>query len=301
VAQISCWTKPCLRLTLLATFVACGSPTESTKSIDSTGIATTVSATIDGTPWSGTSTAARLSGIGDFTISVPSIPNSNGVGFTLQLFSVTVPGTYPLGVNRSMIGGLADVFRQGGAWSTTQDSPGGTVTVTEVSTTRVAGTFAFQADPMLGQTGVTLTVRDGRFSANVTGSSTLQLPDNIGSTVEGMISSSPFAARQVFVSRSGGGLLFGFAGPSMLGRVQLSEFTGVGTYALGSGTERYVGVGFGNTAWGGSNAASSGTLTITSATATRIKGTVVATLANVNGPVGTPSATVNLRFDLGVP
>jgi hypothetical protein len=167
-----------------------------------------------------------------------------------------------------------------------------------VSTTRIAGTFAFQADPSPDQTGVTLTVRDGRFNANVTGSGTLQLPDYIGSTAEGAISSSPFASRQVIVVRSGGGLSLGFAGLLIVGSVHLSEFTGVGTYTPGTGTERFVGVGSGNTTWGGSNAATSGT--ITSATATRIKGTIAATLQKVAGPVGTPPATVNLRFDIGV-
>jgi Family of unknown function (DUF6252) len=290
------------RLLVLLTggFSACGSPTENTRGVDTTAAASTISATIDGVPWSAIASTARLSGSGNFDVFVNPEPNSNSISFTLQLFSVTTPGTYPLGVSRSMIGGTADVIREGRAWSTTQESPGGSVTLTEVSTTRIAGTFSFQADPMLGVTGSTLTFRDGRFSANVTGSGTLQLPDNIGSTVEGTIASSPFAARQVSVSR-GTGLGFGFGGRGMLGIVQLSEFTGVGTYALRSGTERYMRVGIGTDTWGSDSAQSSGIITITSATATRIKGTIAATLLKLNGPLAQPTAMVNLNFNLGVP
>jgi hypothetical protein len=53
--------------------------------------------------------------------------------------------------------------------------------------------------------------------------------------------------------------------------------------------------------WGGSNATNSGTVVVTSATSTRIKGTFTATLQPSLINPGEPAITLSGTFELGLP
>ena len=143
----------------------------------------------------------------------------------------------------------------------------------------------------------------GQFDVPVTGPASLVVPDNAGGKVSGTFAGVPFNASSVAsVSAPASGVLtFGGANTGQSLSVIVSAYNGVGTYALGTGVSRSIRLT--NTiaptgTWGGTNATTTGTVTVTSVTATRIKGTFTATLQPV---VGAGSAvTVSGSFDLGI-
>jgi Family of unknown function (DUF6252) len=271
---------------------------------DATGVNTngTYTATIDGSAWTANGVGSAASAGGIFTLT--GVQTGSATGMTMTLYSIGAPGTFPLGVGPTVVGGIASVTQGSSIWSTPLSGAAGTVTVTAVSPTRIAGTFAFNAPPLIGQTVTsTRAVTSGRFDIPVTGPATLVVPDNAGSKVTGTLASQAFNAATIVTvtSPTSGTFTFGASNASQSMTVILSGYTGVGTYALGSGgvarTITLTNIAAPTGSWGGAAASTSGTLVITSATSTRIKGTVTATLQ----PIGAGSATtVTASFDIGV-
>ena len=260
-------------------------------------------ATIDGAAWTGANASAIAAAGGIFVLT--GVQNGSGTALSMTLYSIGAPGTYPLGVGPAVPGGIAVIASGASSWSTPLSGAAGSVTVTAVSSSRIAGTFSFTAPPVLGQTAATRAVTQGRFDLAVTGPPTLVVPENAGSKVNGTLAGTAFNAATVATVTSPQSGTFTFAG-SNTGytlNVILSAYTGVGTYTLGTGAARTVSVTRPQApiaSWGGSNATTTGTLIVTSATSARVKGTISATLQPSPGFTGAP-VIVSVAFDIGVP
>jgi Family of unknown function (DUF6252) len=262
-----------------------------------------MSARIDGASWTSTSSSANATTGGIFTLT--GVQATSGTGVSMTLYYIGAPGTYPLGVGGVVAGGLASVVAGSAGWSTPLSGNAGTVTITAVSATRIAGTFAFTAPLVTGTSAVTSrAVTQGQFDLAVTGPATLVVPANAGSIVNGTLAGVAFNAATVASVVSPVSGVFSFAGSNtnQTLNVILSEYTGVGTYALGTGASRTIRLTNLNAptgTWGGSNATTAGTLTVTSASASRIKGSVSATLQPVAGTSGA-AVTITATFDIGI-
>jgi hypothetical protein len=264
-----------------------------------------LSANVDGIALNSGTASARLTGAGNFVIAAPA--SGAGPALTLRLFSVSKPGTYRLGVTPSLIGGAGEVVLSGALFTTPATGSAGTVTITAVSLTRITGTFSFMASRQTFDFVDTRGVSNGQFDVAVEGTGTLDVPANIGSEVTGTVRGDEFFATEVSVteSPSSGKLRAQLRQSTRLLALDVSEFGGVGTYALGSGAARTLRldapVNDFNSTWGGTNAAVSGAITVTSITAARIQGLIDATLTPTFAPLRTPPAAVSLRFDIGLP
>jgi hypothetical protein len=177
-----------------------------------------------------------------------------------------------------------------------------------VSLTRIAGTFSFVATRVVNFTETdSRAVAGGSFDVPVTGSGTLDIPVNIGSTVTGTVRDSAFFATEVSVVDvpSNGKLVLDMRQVSRYVTLNIPDFTGVGTYKLGTGTGRivqlYAPIGTFPSEWGGSEATTAGTVTITSVTASRVQGTIAASLVPTFAPLNTAPALISISFDIGLP
>ena len=257
-------------------------------------------AKIDGSDFTAlaASTAAQISDAGNFAIVGGS---STGSSITMILYSIGAPGTYPLGVSGTVRGGLGTVGTSSSSFSTPLSGTAGSVTITQVSATRIAGTFNFVA----GAEPVTRTVTEGEFDLPVTGNGSINVPDYAGSRVDGTINDVPWnAATVVMVSGpSSGTLAVGFSNLTYQMNLILSGWTGTGTYTLNTGASRQMTVLATDGSlrfWGGSGGLSTGAFTVTSASATRVSGTYDVTLH----PAGVGQAPGDLHlagtFDIGI-
>lgn len=120
----------------------------------------TMTATIDGTPWTAATVSAVRSGniVGVGAADFDQI----GLGFAFQDLGT---GTYTIGPGEAN-NGLYNVGAN--SWNATQFQGSGTIVVTTSTPTRVAGTFEFEA-VSVGQTPVTtVSVTNGVFDLAVT-------------------------------------------------------------------------------------------------------------------------------------
>lgn len=280
---------------------ACGGGNDNPAGNGNTG---NFRATIDGSSWVANTVGSAAAAGGIFTIT--GVQTGSATGMTMTLYSIGAPGTFPLGVGGSVAGGIASVTQGSSLWSTPLSGAAGTVTITAVSPTRIAGSFAFNAPPLLGQTQTnTRVVTAGTFDIPVTnGPATLVVPDNAGSKVTGTMAGQAFNAATVVTVTSpsaGGTFTFGASNAQQSINVILSGYNGVGTYTMGSGgvarTITLTNITTPTGSWGGAAASTVGTMVITSATSSRIKGTLTATLQPIGS--GTPT-TLSVSFEIGV-
>lgn len=259
-------------------------------------------ATIDGVAWTGGTAGANAGAGGNFSMTGAQAGSGTAIGLTL--YAIGAPGTYPLGVGPTVAGGIGVISSGASAWSTPLNGAAGTVTITAVSPTRIAGTFAFNAPPVLQGGAQQRVVTQGRFDLPVSGPATLVVPENASNKVTGTLAGAAFNAATVVSVTSPASGTFTFAGSTLNQTINviISGYTGVGTYALGGGAARTVALT--NLAspvgsWGGTNATTSGTLTVTSATAARITGSLTATLQAAPGQTAAP-VTVSVAFEIGI-
>ncbi len=299
---------PAVALTLA--LFACGG--DSTGPGDGGSGSSFFKATIAGAAWS---SDAGVESVG-VPLTLPGLYVMTGTklggGYTLvlSLYNIDATGTYPMGVGLTAVGGSAIVSNLTGGWSTPLSGQAGTLTVTAISDSRIAGTFSFDAEPLTGSATGTLSVTGGSFDLEVKPTGTVgPLPDYAGSTVTATLGSSSFTAATVAGQLTGAFDILVVSGSTneRLLSFTLSGMTGPGTYALGTGQPtRTMGVSGVTspltTAWSSSGAGASGSVSVTSITATRIKGTFSATLGPAPGTSTTGTLTVtNGVFDIGRP
>jgi hypothetical protein len=266
------------------------------------------SAKIDGANWAST---AGVEAVG-VPVSVPGIfaltgSQPGGQTIIITLYNIPGPGTYPLGTGVSVPGGNALISTTAGGWRTAQSGADGTITITTLTATRMEGTFNFTAVAFTGGATGTKTVTDGSFVLELKPTGTIgPLPDNAGHKVSATLNGASFNAADVAMIYSPGGSSFTVTGNTNTRSVTfaLANITGPGTFALSTTNPiRSMGatvingtqvVSLHNSAFAGS----SGSVTITSLTATRIRGTFNAVLAAAPGSAGTMTIT-NGTFDVG--
>lgn len=289
---------------VLLTLAGCGSSPSGPG--DGGGDTSPFTAQIDGTAWSGLSftTSGNGSANGTFTL-IGAATSPTQISMSLTLFNIGAPGTYPLGVGSTVPGGTAIVTSGVQSWWTPLSGAAGTVTVTAVSATRITGTFSFVATPFSGGATGSRTVTQGRFDLPVTSTGTVTVPDNIGSKFGGTLAGSAWNAATVVMvaAPSSGTLTIGASNVTHNINMIISGYTGVGTYTLNTGVQRMMTVFLSGTtqSWGGIGVASAGTVTVTSATSTRIKGTYNATLQPGVGTVGALALSGSFEVGLLVP
>ena len=289
-----------LLTTLLLTAACGGGGTD-----NSNGGNANFTAKIDGQSWTSValSTQAVINNNATFTL-VGASAGSNPTAMSLTLYYMAAPGTYPLGVGGTVPGGIATLNLGATAWSTPLSGAAGTVTITSVSTTHITGTFSFTATPFLAGSTGNRVVTEGRFDLPVTGTGSLSVPANLGSKFGGTFGGSAWnAATVVTVSHpSSGTMTIGASNVDYNINLIVSGFTGPATYTLGTGVARQATVirmTGGTATWGGSNATSGGTVTVTSYNNARVQGTYNILLQPQAGTSGTLALTGT--FDVGLP
>lgn len=120
----------------------------------------TFAATIDGSAWSAEGRVVVTRGpANSLLIGAASVTRS----LSLTLVSASGPGTYSLVYTTTTLPSFAILTSSGLAWTTNTKGGTGTVVVTTLTTSRVAGTFTFDAPPSPGQGTTTAHVTSGTF------------------------------------------------------------------------------------------------------------------------------------------
>jgi hypothetical protein len=280
-------------LTLLALVSACSSSSPTGPSGPSTGDGT-FTATVDGSSFTSAKTAALATGSnivpGVVVIQgsqITSTTNTSSIALTLGF--ITGIGTYPLGVNSgTTAGGAASIetnttssFK---SWSTDLSGAAGTVTISKLSSTEIAGTFSFKAPRSLGQSGADTSVTNGKFDVPMTGFVMGTDPGDLFKATS-LNGTSFNGATIVF---EGSASSFGFSGSSQKtvnGSLSITTITLVSTGAIAAGTTYPIATPQGggpfisiqvqldNSTFVGAQPGDVGTVTITSNTGGRLKGT----------------------------
>jgi hypothetical protein len=267
---------------------------------------------VDGA-WTAESVFGAIVGLGSFTFSGGKNTGTNPYLISFTMYNIPGPGTYPLGTGSTVAGGgvamATQVTNPIQAWVTPLSGADGSITITTLNNQRVAGTFNVTVAP-LSSTTLSKTVTNGEFVVPFTniGQNTVigPLPDNYGSKVSLAQNGNAFNAS------SASGLYFA---ANRVAQVQasnntrsfslsLNEVTGPGTYALGQIARVLTLATIGQTpqgVWTTSATGGTGSVTITSITPTRMRGTFTATLQPLAGSGTTGTVTIsNGSFDIGL-
>ena len=282
-------------LTLLA---ACGGGDSTTAPGDNADF----TATIDGTAWTAVTQATSVHAYagGRFTLIGATLDQTRPV-VSLTLYNIDAPGTYLIGVGPLMRGGTAYVGQGASSYLTPLSGNAGTVTVTDVSATHIAGSFAFVAGAGASARNVT----NGSFDLPVISSGSIAVAPNGWSTFGGTLNGETWNAAgvEVVAGPSSGTLAMGANNDSWLMTVTIGSWAGPGTYALDEQLSRLVTVVRPGTtqSWGGSGGLSVGTFTVTTETSARITGTYDFTLAGAGTNSGAGALHLTGAFSIGLP
>jgi len=291
-------------LLLLLLLTGCGGGGDDSPTGPGPGPSATVgtfTATLDGTAW--VSTTNQVVGTSGGQNQVPGVITMTGTQvssatnyttITVTLGYIAGTGTYPLGVNHgTTAGGIGTVFApQGGSfgtWSTNLTGAAGTVNVTSLTSTRIAGTFQFTAPPQtFTSTTGTRVVTNGAFDMPLPAGFVAATASNPGSKISATINGAAWNGATVVAVGSGGAFALGGTTDTLSVSIATGTVVSAGnSYPIGgpsgatmtvlrSGTSRN---------WASGNQ-STGTLSITSLTPTRVTGTFTATLAAGAGTTG---------------
>lgn len=297
----------------LALLAACGGDGGSTGPDGGDPGNARLTARIDGAAWAATA-ASTSTGV---TLVLPGVYTMTGVSaganpivIAISLYNIGGPGTYPIGVGPQVAGGSVVLSNTTGGWASPMTGADGSITISALTATRIAGTFNFTVNALSGSATGTRTVTDGTFDLEVKANGTVgPLPDNAGSKVSATIGATSFNAAFVAGTLTPGtNILSVAANNSVRGiGITITGLTAPGTYPFSSASPvRSLSVSnvantLANT-WHSNGAGSSGSITVTSITPTRIRGTFSGTLGPAPGTQTTGTITVtNGTFDVGRP
>lgn len=276
---------------------------------------TQMTATIDGKAWTASSggvMAIQVSSTsGGYLISGIELAGTTiGTSLAISINDIPGPGTYPLGTDGvSVAGGFAGVTVAGTqTWNTPVSGAAGTITITSLTTAHIAGTFSFTASlPTNGATGQRV-VTNGAFDAPFKPAAVIKaLPDSIGSKMSATLNGQAWIAGIVggqigsgFISLSGindkQSVLFTIPMPAAAGTYVLNNVLPNFVYAWDPNAVKPAGA---RCCWGVQGDV--GTVTFTTLTKTRVKGTFSATLSPQPGTAAVGSLTIaNGTFDIGM-
>ncbi len=264
-----------------------------------------MTATIDGQAFSGDSGASASAhvqnGVAFYAITGAHLSGTTALGITLTLYNVSTTGTYPLGVNSTDFGGVGIVSEGASSWMTPLSGVAGSVTLTTLTSSRIAGTFSFTA---MGTTNASSirSVTGGSFDMAITGTPGTVQPYQ-GSSMTASLGGTPWVGATITLSKGSGtysvlGLQLAttsaLSGTSV--DIILNGVNGPGSYALGAANTMMVIVPGGSYSSTGNGA--TGSVVVTSLDANRMKGTFSATLPATIGSGNL--AVTGGTFDLGL-
>ena len=204
------------------------------------------------------------------------------------------------------VGGTGVVSNTTGrSWFTPGSGAAGTVTLTTLSATRIVGTFSFNAEPLGGGATGTKVVSGGAFDLLLAGS-LATLPENQGSVTTGTVNGTPWTAATSFMTLSGNSLVINVSNTSYIIGVVMTSYAAPGTFDVGllpgkAAVSAVVPTTSTGPSWV-ADTGHSGTFTVTSMTATRMRGTLSATLNPLAGSGATGNLVLeNVAFDIGRP
>ncbi len=119
-----------------------------------------ITATINGTPWRSSRASDRATMESDRFLAITSA--GGNYLLVMGLKNVNGPGIFPLNLAKGS-GSSAIISNSGGGWGTAFSGRSGTVNITILTATRVAGTFFFDAVPGAGSATGTMQVGNGTF------------------------------------------------------------------------------------------------------------------------------------------
>lgn len=216
------------------------------------------------------------------------------------------PGVYALGVGANARGGNVTLSLAPSTWTTPLSGSAGSITFTQLSDTLLAGTFAFEVEPV-GGVGASKIVTDGEFRLPVTTIGVIGPPaENSWSEVRATVAGSAWNAASIATVFSTSTLSIVAFTDTRTITMTLAEVTGEGVYpisttvplrsitAIGDGTDPLV------CCWGPYGPAT-GSVTIESLTAARIRGRFEASLEPAPGTQAAGTLTiVSGTFDNGL-
>jgi hypothetical protein len=267
------------------------------------GGVTNFTAKIDGADWNAEiAPIATNPAAGMYVITAV---RTTGSAYTLviTLNNITGAGSYPLGVNLMAFGGNAQLSDASSGWATPLSGAAGTIDITTLTATQMVATFEFVAGPILN-TASTRTVTQGQFDVTLTGTGGVAAA-NLGSSIVGTIGSAFTAAQVAHGLPPGASSTLTVLGNNTTRSITISvaNMTGANTYALSSASSRTIMANTnvtGTTAiWTSALAGGSGSVTITSVTADRIRGTFTAMLVPAAGSSGI-SGTLTVSGELSI-
>jgi hypothetical protein len=272
-------------------------------------------ATIDGKAWTASSGGVMAfqvsSASGGYLISGLELTGTAiGTSLSISINDIPGPGTYPLGTDGvSVAGGFAGVtVGATQTWTTPVSGAAGTITITALTTAHIAGTFSYTASlPTNGATGARV-VTSGVFDAPFKPAAVIKaLPDSVGSKMSATLNGQAWNAGIVggqtgsgFISISGINdkqtILFTIPIPAAAGTYVLNNVLPNFVYAWDPNATKPAGA---RCCWGVQGDV--GTVTFTTLTKTRAKGTFSATLSPQPGTAATGQLTIaNGTFDIGL-
>ena len=291
-------------LLLLTATAACGGNSPTNPGGGGNGV-TNFTAKIDGADWNAEFAVTAINGAaGTYSITALRTSGSNNFSMVFTLYNITGPGTYPLGVGVFAFGGTALISQVGtDGWSTPLNGVAGQIVITTLSATQMVGTFAFTATPLLGGAGASKVVTQGVFDIPVSGTGgVVSTTGNQGSSLTGNVGGT-FVAASALATVTGATPVLTIVANNDVRTVSISlaNMTGSGTYTLSATTPvrtiqagNMLGAGWTSGLTGGS-----GSVIITSVTATRIMGTFTATLIPVPASGASGNLAVSGTFNMG--
>lgn len=299
---------------LTALLVACGGGS-STGPVN-TG-AGDFTASIDGAAWSSTQT--QVSGGGSGANQVPGLITIIGTQvvsatsyttLTLSLGYIAGPGTYPLGVNAgTTAGGSGLVYApQGGTfgtWSTNFTGSAGSVTVTSLTATRIAGTFQFTAPPQsFSQTTGTRVVTNGAFDVALPAGFTPAPANDRGSRISALVGGVPWNGATVTALGTQTVFVYGGTTDSLsISIAPASVMAAGGTYLIGGfqpgGVQNATMIVTrlpSGASWTSGTQSAVGSMTITSLGNGRAAGNFSATLSGTGGTLVITQGTFDVKI-----
>lgn len=285
-------------------------PTGGNQNPGGTNGSSQMTATIDGKAWtSGTSIALQSDPVGGRYL-ITGIELGTNTSIVLSIGDFAAPGTFPLGVDGiTVAGGFGGVTNLSGqTWNTPFSGSAGTITITALTAKHIAGTFSFTASlTSNGATG-TRTVTNGVFDIPFKSDANVHaLPDSIGSkmtaTLNGQAWNAAIASGQTsngFISLSGitdkQTLLITIAAPATTGTFPMAYTSPNFIWAIDPNATKPAGA---QCCWGVTGDA--GTITYTTVTKTRTKGTFSITLSPQPGTAAKAPLTITGgTFDFGM-
>lgn len=267
-------------------------------------------ANINGQPWVADTVGFTVTGNpgvpGSLIISgVDLVSPTNYKTLSLTVAFIGATGTYPVGINiGTSAGGTGGVTIVSGAAVSLYSSPlsgaAGTVTITTLTATRMAGTFSFTADLTPGP-GAPVAVTNGTFDVTLPSGFTAVPPNNHGSTVSAMLGTTAFNAATVVGIGDLVAGSFVLGGQTLTTSVSIATtmpVTATGTYTLGTEMSLSILDFPSGDSWV-SGAGATGTVTVTSIGNGRVAGTFDADLAPLGSAVGNLTVA-NGSFDVRV-